>query len=258
MLQPGVYCVHGPLGSGKTLWAVEKALPVLRSGKIPVFSNFLIKDPASGNCSLKWKDEYKEILVDAWIIKDEAWSDIDSDDWKAFSKIDNSFFRLARQNGLVIIIISQTAVVKTVREISNMFVECRCWHFGGYPLLFRRRFRNKYEDKNYSFQTKNLFSSKIGSAYNHRAFRIQHPVNPVNFERWDGSILPEYVSFNDKLNLKITILLRYLYINLKWYYDFYTFKHIRRLTKIDIAYRFFCLFCSVSVSYLSKAGGLLG
>ncbi|WP_156157280.1 hypothetical protein [Methanosarcina siciliae] len=230
---------------------------MLRSGKIPVFSNFLIVDPDTGNRSLKWKDEYKETLVDAWIIKDEAWSDIDSTDWKEFTKADNSFFRLSRQNGLVIIIISQTGVVKTVREISNMFVECHCWHFGKFPLRFRRRFRRKYEDKKYEFQKKSFFNPKVGAAYNHRAFRIKRPVNPMTFEPWEGS-LPEYFSFNDKLKLKTTILLRYLYINLKWYYDFYTFKHIRRLTKIDIAYRFFCLFCSVSVSYLSKAGGLLG
>ncbi|HIH94142.1 TPA: hypothetical protein HA338_08880 [Methanosarcina acetivorans] len=254
MLQPGIYCVHGPPGSGKTSWAVEKVLPVLRSGKIPVFSNFLIIDPDTGHRSLQWKDEYKETLVDAWIIKDEAWSDIDSTDWMNFTKADNSFFRLSRQNGLVIIIISQTGVVKTVREISNMFVECHCWHLGKFPLLFRRRFRRKFEDRKHEFQNKSLFNRKVGAAYNHRAFRIKRPVNPMTFEPWEGS-LPEYVPLKERAFrwVKKLVVDAFDY----WTFNRFTFKPIDGFPYHFLEYYYISLAYSFSLYKLIRFLGVV-
>ncbi|AKB36977.1 hypothetical protein MSSAC_2387 [Methanosarcina siciliae C2J] len=240
---PGTYCIQGPVRSGKTKVAVELTNHLLAMG-VPTFSNFPLWDPKTGHVAYKYVPEKRHLLQDCVVLLDEAWGlGLKADDYRKIDPLDEEFFRKAGQNGVIIMVISQTAALKVIRECANMFIDCKCLHLpvtgmkkgkdgkpqlkGGYPLYFVHRFRQRYESKTILFTKKGFFNRYIGSCYNHLAWRNTEKLNYDDFEKWEPQ------NFKPFIPLRVHIWVwsySILYVGL-WFYTFGFFKDYKKWDK---------------------------
>lgn len=235
---PGPTCVEGPTGSGKSYVVIEMILPLMRLG-IPTFSNFPIRDHKSGYKSKKFDPSKRTLLMDCIVVLDEAWGlGLAAQDYRKIDPDDEEFFRYSRQNGVILIVISQSGSVKVVRDCCDTFIRCSCIHLPaqhkkrsdgsleletGYPLIFMRTFRKKYDSAQTFLEEKSLFNPYVGSCYDHRTFRNKTRINYDDFEDWDTSMLKPHVALVKLAVIRFLDFNDFLSKNPKLYFSYVSF-----------------------------------
>lgn len=188
--------IWGVPGAGKTYYTVRKMLQAMKKKRKKLyFSNFPIYHKKYG-WSYVWLPEYsKQTIVDAEIIIDEAYRNLNSREFQKFTKDEHTFFATCRHlnNDIWIIAHNPARIDVVIREITEEFILMHCHKIPilGWPIWFsadvyldEQALAQRYTAKNAKYCVERFFFSKrVAKAYDTHFFR-PNDIPEFKYESW--------------------------------------------------------------------------